>query len=61
MVPNRASQIWIYEILKTCQFPENHKLVDFTPVFKNDDINLLKSYRPVSVMPTLSKVFEKIM
>ena len=49
------------EILKKCQFPENLKLADITPVFKKEDNNLAKNYRPVSVLPTLSKVFEKIM
>ena len=44
-----------------CQFPENLKLADITPVFKKEDKNLAKNYRPISVLPTLSKVFEKIM
>ena len=54
-------QIWNDEILKKCQFPENLKLADVTPVFKKEDKNLAKNYRPVSVLPTLSKVFERIM
>ena len=54
-------QIWNDEILKKCQFPENRKLADITPVFKKEDKNLAKNYRPVSVLPILSKVFEKIM
>ena len=54
-------QIWNDEILKKCQFPDNLKLADMTPVFKKEDKNLAKNYRPVSVLPTLSKVFEKIM
>ena len=52
--------IWNDEILKNCQFPENLKLADITPAFKKEDKNLAKNYRPVSVLPTLSKVFEKI-
>ena len=56
-----VQQIWNDEILKKCQFPENLKLADITPVFKKEDKNLAKNYRPVSVLPTLSKVFEKIM
>ena len=54
-------QIWNDEVLKKCQFPENLKLADITPVFKKEDKNLAKNYRLVSVLPTLSKVFEKIM
>ena len=54
-------QIWTDEILKKYQFPENLKLADITPFFNKVDKNLAKNYRPVSVLPTLSKVFEKIM
>ena len=53
-------QIWNDRISKSCQFPENLKLPDITPVFKEDDKNLVKNYRPVNVLPTLPKVFEKI-
>lgn len=35
-------QIWNDEILKNCQFPENLKLVDITPVLKKDEKNLSK-------------------
>ena len=54
-------QIWNDEIFKKCQFPENLKLANITPVFKKEDKNLAKNYRSVSVLPTLSKIFEKIM
>ena len=53
-------QIWNDEILKKCQFPGNLKLAAITPVFRKEDKNLAKNYRPVSVLPYLSKVFEKI-
>ena len=54
-------QIWNDEILKKCQVPENLKLADITPVFKKEGKYLAQNYRPVSALPTLSKVFEKIM
>ena len=37
------------------------KLADITPVFKKDDPTLSKNYRPVSILPNVSKVFERIM
>ena len=52
-------QMWNDEIFKNCQFPENLKLADISPVFKKEDKNLAKNYRPVSVLPTLSKVYAK--
>ena len=30
-------QIWNNEIFKKCQFPENFKLADITPIFKKED------------------------
>ena len=36
-------------------FPTNLKLSDVTPVFKNEDFSLSENYRPVSVLPTISK------
>ena len=54
-------QIWNDEILKKRQFPENLKLAEITPFSKKEDKNLAKNGRPGSVLPTLSKVFEKIM
>ena len=53
-------KIWNDEIIENKNFPENLKLADVTPVHKKNDSNLVKNYRPVSVLPTVSKVFEKI-
>ena len=42
-------------------FPCNQKLADISPVFKKGD-NLMKSnYRPVSILPALSKIFERLL
>ena len=46
-------QIWNYEIFKKCQFRENLKLTDIAPVFKKEDKNLAKKYRPASALPSL--------
>ena len=42
-------------------FPNNLKLADVTPVFKKDDPFDKKNYRPVSVLPTISKIYKKLM
>ena len=40
------------------KFPDNLKTADITPTFKDD--HLLKSnYRAISILPTLSKIYEK--
>ena len=35
--------------------------MDVTLVFKKEDASLLKNYRPVSVLPVVSKIYERIM
>ena len=35
------------------------KLANITPVFKKDDRTDKSNYRPISILPNLSKIFEK--
>ena len=42
-------------------FPSNQKLADITPVFKKSDKHCKNNYRQVSILPALSKIFEKLM
>ena len=42
-------------------FPIALKLADVIPIHKTDDKNIMKNYRPVSLLPIISKLFEKIM
>ena len=41
-------------------FPESLKCATITPVFKEGDPTSVKNYRPISILPTVSKVFVKI-
>ena len=51
------TEIWNTETKSRKIFPKNLKLADVTPVFKKDDNTLVKNYRPVSILPTVLKVF----
>ena len=42
-------------------FPDDLELVDITPIFKNEDSLNKEIYRPASILPHLSKVFERIL
>ena len=53
--------IWNIQIVRNKIFPTNLKLADISPIFKKDDATLVKNYRPVSVLPVVSKIFERIM
>ena len=40
-------------------FPNALKLAKIIPIFKKDDPSQLKNYRPISLLPAISKILEK--
>ena len=46
--------------LKYSEFPSLWKIACVTPLYKKGEPNMVGNYRPVSLLSTLSKVFEKI-
>ena len=44
----------------TSDFPDKLKVADVSPIFEKDDQQKSKNYRPVSVLPVDSKVFERL-
>ena len=50
----------INQSLKTGRFPSKLKVAKITPIFKKDDEHDFNYYRPIlSLLPSMSKVFEK--
>ena len=47
--------------LNTGIFPDQMKHADVVPLHKNGSIQLVDNYRPISLLPTISKVLEKLM
>ena len=47
-------------ILETSVYPDMWKLADVTPIFKKEDKQLVKNYRPISLLPICGKIFEKL-
>ena len=45
--------------ITTAKFPDNLKCADITPAFKKDDRLIKCNYRPISILPTSSKIYEK--
>ena len=43
------------------EFPNSLKLADITPAHKNEEKILEKNYRPIRILPPISKVFERNM
>ena len=47
-------------ILTTSVYPDMWKLANVTPIFKKEDKQLVKNYRPISLLPICGKIFEKL-
>ena len=47
--------------IETGMFPSCLKLADITPAFKKDDMHEKSNFRPVSILPAVSKVYERSM
>ena len=45
---------------KNGKFPDSLKNATITPVYEKDDPTDKVNYRPVSFLPLLSKIFEKV-
>jgi len=48
------------QTLNTGIFPNKLKVAKVLPIFKKDDSMKFENYRPVSVLPSVSKVFERV-
>ena len=42
-------------------FPDELKVADVIPVFKKEDPNNNANYRPISLLPIISKIFERVL
>ena len=47
-------------MLTTGIFPQSFKISKIIPLYKKGDHSLLTNHRPISLLPTISKVFERI-
>ena len=47
------------DTIATSVFPQNLKNANITPVFKKGDRNSETNYRPVSILPNLSQIYER--
>ena len=50
----------INQSLSTGIFPNKLKIAKVAPVFKKDDPHQFGNYRPISLLPAISKIFEKV-
>ena len=49
----------INQSLNTGIFPDRLKIAKVIPVYKKDDAKMFENYRPISILPAISKILEK--
>ena len=63
LLKNKISKpltVIINQMLKTVIFPVSFKSSKIVPLFKKGDHGLLTNYRSISLLSTISKVFERV-
>ena len=58
---SESMQLIFNDCIQNGLFPDLLKLADVTPLHKKEEKTRKKNYRPVSVLPTVSKVFERLL
>jgi len=53
--------IIVNQAINTGVFPDLLKIAKIVPVLKKGDNAIFNNYRPISVLPSMSKIFEKVM
>ena len=57
---SKSLTIIINQMITTGIFPDAFKVSKVMPIFKKGDCSLMSNYRPISLLPTISKIFERV-
>ena len=57
---SKCITVIINQSLTSGIFPNSLKIAKVTPIFKKENNKLITNYRPISVLPVISKIFETV-
>jgi len=52
---------YINSAINSARFPDSLKRAIISPIFKKGDSTQVGNYRPISILPTVSKLYEKVL
>ena len=59
-VISKSLTLIINQSLNTGIFPQKLKLAKVIPIYKKGEKTKLQNYRPISLLPSISKIFERV-
>ena len=57
---SKSITVIINQSLTSGIFPNSLKIAKVTPIFKKENSKLITNYRPISVLPVISKIFKSV-
>ena len=54
-------EILFHKCIKEGVFPDSYKIAEVIPLFKGGDKEHRSCYRPISLLPTISKILERVL
>ena len=60
MVVMKVIEMIFNKFVTTSTFPDAWKCAIVTPIHKKGNLHDMANYRPLAILPTISKVFEKL-
>ena len=57
---SKSLTIIMNQMITTGIVPDAFKVSKVMPIFKKGDCSLMSNYRPISLLPTISKIFERV-
>ena len=60
-IPTKPLTIIINQSLRSGIFPDKLKIAKIIPLYKKDDTSVLGNYRPISLLPAIFKLLERVL